>query len=204
MYAIKLDKAGHFYSTRIVSEIFKDLFLYAGFKENTALCGGASLNSAIVEIKDAYSPYWGFSKYDIAANIAGSFYPIIRAKIHFFRNIDFKWSYDFFHSSYYKTLPYHAYKSFIDDYERHYYWATANIAGMYNSISKKNRIPTFLDFCFGVSAKNLDGKGSGQREYYMGIDVNLTKIKIDNNTFASTASKYLNFYHLPIPTVKIK
>lgn len=205
-YALNLDKFGHFYSTIIVSEVFADLLRFSGLSENGALWGGATfsiINAAIVEIKDGFSPYWGFSKYDMCANISGSLYPVLQNKVPFFRNINFKWSYDFIHPSYYKSLPRFKDKSFIDDYERHTYWTTFNIAGIFFRENRVNYFPRYIDFAIGMSARGLDGKGAGTREWFVGVDVNLRKIGNNRKNLWYYSRKYLNFYHFPTPTARV-
>ena len=205
-YALNLDKAGHFMSSCFVSTIFSDVLLLTGIPEKYSVWGGASLsfiNATIVEIKDGFSPYWGFSKYDELANLSGALYPVLQYYVPFFRNIDFCWSYDFSHPSYYKSMPGHENKSFIDDYERQNFWMTFDVANMFYEDKNHKKFPYFLDPGFGMSAQNIDGKGAGIYEWFICVNINLTKLQFTKSKFEPVAYKYLHFYHLPSPAFRL-
>lgn len=209
LYAENLDKLGHYTSSCLVSNVFADILRVINVPENWALWGGASLsviNATVIEIKDAYAPYWGFSVYDEMANILGAFYPVLQAKVPFFRNINFKWSFDFDYS--YQT-EYYKYKvekgskseySFIDDYDRQYFWMTFDWASVFFKNQPKYKIPFCLDLAIGLSANNLktlDPAKEIKRELYVGLDLNLTKF-FEQKSVAHYVAKYVNFYHLPL------
>lgn len=205
-YALNLDKAGHFISSYFVSTVFSDVLEVTGFNKKQAVWGGAALsiiNSGIVEIKDGYSPYWGFSKFDMLANTCGALLPVLQYKYPFFQNIHFNWSYDFSHPSYYSSLPGREDASFIDDYERQNFWITFDAARAFFPDKDHSKFPYFLDPAFGMSAQNLDGKGSGQYEWFLGVDINLSKLKFVDKPFEKVATKYLRFYHWPAPALRL-
>ena len=205
-YALNLDKAGHFISSYFVSTVFCDVLQVTGLTKNQAVWGGAALsiiNSGIVEVKDGLSPYWGFSKFDMLANTCGALLPVLQYKYPFFQNIHFNWSYDFSHPSYYKSLPERKDASFIDDYERQNFWITFDAARAFFPDKDHSKFPYFLDPAFGMSAQNLDGKGSGQYEWFLGLDINLSKLKFVDKPFEKVVSKYLYFYHWPEPALRL-
>ncbi len=213
-YARNLDKLGHFTSSCLVSNAFADILRVTKVSENWALYGGAvlsTLNATVIEIKDAYAPYWGFSVYDEMANILGAFYPVLQAKVPFMKNFNFKWSFDFDYSydtEYYnyKVITEHeeAY-SFIDDYDRQYFWLTVDWANIFCKNKPKYMFPYCIDFAIGMSANNLktlDPNKEIKNELYIGFDVNLTKF-FQNKKFGYYICKYLNFYHLPMPGMQV-
>lgn len=213
-YAKNLDKMGHFTASCLASTAFADILRVFRVPENLSLWGGATLgilNATVIEIKDGYAPYWGFSVYDEMANVFGALYPVLQAKVPFFKNFNFKWSYDFDYS--YKT-EYYKYKlatetsdaySFIDDYDRQYFWLTVDWANLFCKEKSKYKFPYCIDFAVGMSARNLktqDKSKDIRQEFFIGFDVNLTKF-FQNRNIGYYVCKYLNFYHLPMPSLRV-
>lgn len=206
-YALNLDKAGHFISSYFVSDVFADVLQVTGLQRKHALWGGAALsiiNSTIVELKDAYSPYWGFSKFDMLANITGAILPVLQYHIPAVQHVHFSWSYDFSNPSYYKSMPGHEDKSFIDDYDRHNFWCTVDVWSLCGMNTSKTCSPFFIQPAIGLSAQNIDGKGAGQHEWFIGMHLNLNNVHISSSQFVKYAFKYINFYHLPAPALRVK
>ncbi|MCQ2958758.1 MAG: YfiM family protein [Bacteroidales bacterium] len=214
IYAKNLDKLGHYTASLMVSNAFSDILRVANVPENWALFGGATLsvlNATVIEIKDGYAPYWGFSIYDELANVLGAFYPVLQAKVPFFKNINFKWSFDLdysYETEYYKykvaTEHEEAY-SFIDDYDRQYFWMTVDWANIFCKNKPKNKFPYCIDFAIGASANNLKTLDPDKKicqELYVGFDLNLTKL-FQRKNWGYYVCKYLNFYHLPMPGMQI-
>ncbi len=204
-YALCLDKGGHFWSTQFASTVFGDLLKWAGMPNHKAAWYGAGfavLTSGIVEIKDGFAPWWGFSLTDMSANILGSLFPVLKAYHPFYKNFNVKWSWDFVHKSYWSTLQHNKGKIFMDDYERHTYWLCTNINGV-APVKWKKYIPGFLSFDIGVSAENLDGKGAGKHELFLAFGLDLSKITFKKFGFYNSISHILNFYRLPTPAQKL-
>ncbi|OFX68684.1 MAG: hypothetical protein A2X12_05675 [Bacteroidetes bacterium GWE2_29_8] len=200
-YAKGLDKAGHFWSSQVTTQAFSILMEWVGFNEEKAKWYGAGFSitmSSIVEIKDGLAPWWGFSLTDMSANILGAFYPVLQYKYPKLKNINLKWSYDFVNKSYFKTIEWNKDKSFMDDYERHTYWLSFNIQGLTNS----KTFPKWLCPAIGLSATQLDGKGNGDRELYLGFDIDLRHIKFTNQKNEAKIKEFINYYHLPSPALK--
>lgn len=206
-YALNLDKAGHFISSYFVSEVFSDVLQVTGLSRKHSVWGGATLsiiNSTIVEVKDAYSPYWGFSKFDMLANVTGALLPVLHYHVPITRTIHFSWSYDFSNPSYYKSMPRHEDKSFIDDYERQNFWCTLDIWTLCGLQASQSCGPFFIQPAVGLSAQNIDGKGAGQHEWFIGMHVNLNHVLCGKSNVLKYAKKYINFYHLPAPALRIQ
>lgn len=203
-YALKLDKAGHFWSCMFISDLFGKSLIEAGVPKNKAIwygVGSTILLSTIVEIKDAYSPFWGFSMSDLGANILGSFYPLIQERYPVMQNFQIKWSYDFLKTSYYSTTQYHNSPCFLDDYERHNYWLIVDICNLFF----KNQIKfDFFNIGVGLSAEWLDGHGHGEYELFFAFDLNIKKLIISKNKYITKIAHYINYYHLPSPALKVK
>ena len=218
LYALNLDKAGHFVSGILVSTAFTDLYTFAGIKRKNAVWFGAGTSivcSTIVEMRDAVAPYWGFSRFDELANILGAMYPVLQEKVSFFKNFNFKWSYSFTKPSYYMSLPENKNSIFLDDYERQNFWLTVDVARIFFPHKNHRKFPYFIDLAVGMSARDLSGANShernekmgwreGYRECFIGFDLNLSKLKFTNTKVEHYARKYMNFYHLPSPNVRVE
>ena len=213
-YARNLDKLGHFSASVLASTAFSDILRLTHVPENWALFGGAGLsvlNATIIEIKDGFAPYWGFSVYDEVANVLGAFYPVLQAKVPFFQNFNFKWSFDF---DYRYDTEYFTYKQktgsadgyfFIDDYDRQYFWMTIDWANLFCKDKPKYKFPYFFDFAIalsGTNLKTLDANKKEGLELYFGIDLNLTKL-FKNRNVGYYICKYVNFFHLPMPALQV-
>lgn len=204
IYALGMDKCGHFWSSKLTSDLFCDMLAWSGVPRRKALWYGAGygiLTTAIVEIKDGLAPYWGFSVGDMAANTAGALFPVAQEYFPVMRNFQVKWSYDFMNTSYYKTLENNGDKPFMDDYERHNYWLSMNVHGLL-PYKLKPYWPRFLNIAMGLSAEQLNGKGGGNHEIFLALDYDLTKIKTKSKTI-NRALHYLNHLHFPAPTIRI-
>ena len=204
-YALGLDKCGHFWSSQLTSSVFGELLVWSGFPIKKAKWIGASfaiLTSGIVEIKDGMAPWWGFSLTDMSANVLGSLYPVLQEYEPFFKNFNFKWSYDFLNKSYYKTIPTNVNKSFMDDYERHTYWLCSNISGL-SPAAWKRYIPAYLSFDIGLSAEKLDGHGLGKKEWFVAIGLDLSRINFKKYHFIQKQKHIINQYRLPTPAQKL-
>lgn len=204
IYALGMDKAGHFWSSKLTSDLFSDMLKWSGVPERKALWYGAGygiLTTALVEIKDGFAPYWGFSMGDMAANTAGALFPVVQAYVPVMQNFQVKWSYDFMNPSYYKTLDNNGDKPFMDDYERHNYWLSANVHGLL-PLQLKPYWPKFLNIAVGLSADRLNGKGAGNHQVHLALDYDLTKLPIRSKTW-KRAMHYLNHLHFPAPTIRI-
>ena len=213
-YARNLDKLGHFTASYLASTAFSDILRLTHVPENWALFGGAGLsvlNATIIEIKDGFAPFWGFSVYDEMANVLGAFYPVLQAKVPFFQHIQFRWSYDWNYS--YET-EYYRYKVakgssseyfFIDDYDRQYFWMTVDWAGLFCKKQPSYKFPYCVDFAIALSGNNLktlDANKKEELELYVGFDINLTKL-FRKKQVGYYICKYLNFYHLPMPALQV-
>lgn len=213
-YALNMDKLGHFTASCLVSTAFADILRLTHVSENWALFGGAGLsvlNATVIEVKDGYAPFWGFSAYDELANVLGAFYPVLQAKVPVFQNINFKWSFDWnysYNTEYYKYKVEKGSKSeyfFIDDYDRQYFWMTVDWANLFCKDKPLYKFPYCVDFAVALSSNNLKTLCPGKTEKlecYIGFDVNLTKFFKKRSIWYYTA-KYANFYHLPLPALQV-
>lgn len=212
VYALNVDKAAHFLGGVYASDLFSQSFLWAGLKPKKAAWYGAIFGSSIqlaIETKDAYAPYWGFSKYDLALGSLGSFWPVAQNYSKDLKAINFKFSY-FKHSNIYWELESQRDKtpskfSWYDDYPNQTYWLSADL----DHFSNINFIPDWLNIAFGYGLDNtqyIEGgtKMGGRNEYYIGLDYNIQKLLKKWNTPMAKKIKYIfKYFKFPAPTIRV-
>ena len=133
-YALNVDKAGHFMGGLETAAIFSSSMRWAGMNNKQSLWYGAFFGSGLqfaIEMKDAYAPYWGFSKWDLAIGSAGAFWPVAQYYNHNLKAINFKFSY-YKRSDIYWQLDKQRGKetnkyAWQDDYPNQTYWVTFDI-----------------------------------------------------------------------------
>ena len=71
----QMDKAGHVWTAYQISRVSGDIWRWTGINERKAIwLGGISgvAYQSIIEILDGFSAEWGFSMWDMTANVIGS------------------------------------------------------------------------------------------------------------------------------------
>lgn len=191
----QVDKVGHFYTAYQLSSIGKQMFLWTNMSEKKSAIWGSVLSQALmipIEIMDGFAVEYGFSWGDIAANLLGS---------GFFLSQEFGWKEQkiktkfSFHRTEYANLRPEVlgdgfFEELLKDYNGHTYWLSFDIYALANNNSK---IPKWINIALGygadgmVYAREPDNNANGfesYRQYYVGIDFDLSHIK--------TRSKFLN------------
>ena len=210
---LKLDKAGHVYSTYTLSSL--SYYFLKGEEEFDAKAARISSASAFlflssVELLDGFSERWGFSWGDMISNTLGIglFYgqeALLHKQV-----IRLKFSYQ--PTRYRELRPDllgdNELQGIIKDYNGQIYWASVNL----NAISKRIK-PEWLNLAIGyggkgmISArKNRTDEINGfrhEKQYFMGLDLDLTKIKT-NKKWLKTTLELVNYIKIPSPTVEFK
>ncbi|MFA6596994.1 MAG: DUF2279 domain-containing protein [Ignavibacteriaceae bacterium] len=197
-YALGADKFGHFFFPMFAANIYADAFVWSGFEEEKSLLYGgitALTYQSFTEIKDGFSKQWGFSWGDFSANVFGATYPLLQCKYPQLKNFNMKIS--FFPSERFKNG---SHKVIFDDYESTYHWLSISIAN-YLPDEVRKYYPAFLNVAIGHSVKGFD-TNSRHHEIYLALDLNIDELP-GNSSFLKFIKKYLNFYHLPMPAVKV-
>ena len=134
-----------------------------------------------IEIKDGFSPHYGYSLGDVTAGSLGALQPWLRLKSNFFRHTDFKFSYWQRSTRYFeaRNIPVKAF--FSDDYLNQTYWMSTSLRYITNE--KFDKIPDWLNLAFGwgIEAESWnsnpnDPNTGGKPEMYLALDVNLLKL----------------------------
>ena len=212
-YALNVDKVGHFMGGLEAADMFSSSMKWAGMHEKQALWYGVAFGSGLqlaIEMKDAYAPYWGFSKWDLAIGSSGAFWPVAQYYNDNLKAINFKFSY-YKRSDIYWELDRQRGKetnkyAWQDDYPNQTYWMTFDI----NQFTETCCWPEWLNIAVGFGLDDtqyLDErytKTGGNNEWYIALDYNIPKmLKRWNSPIGKKVKHYLNYFHLPAPAIRI-
>ena len=202
-YALNLDKFGHFAAGVVLGESFYEEFRLAGASEfNSYLFArlSAMMTHVAIDVKDGYSPEWGFSVFDVLSGTLGGFYPMAERYIPLFKYIDLKWSYWINTKAYYRQSDTGV---FTDDYVNQTFWASFKPYRLLPS-GARAYYPSWLAVAAGLSIdeKVFTGEPHPRREVYLALDYDLEAFR-PQSRLARTLVKYLNYFKLPAPTIQV-
>lgn len=210
----QMDKMGHVFSSYQMGRLGANVLKWSGESQKNQLLYGATLGFAFlttVEIFDGYSEAWGFSWGDMIANASGTGLYVGQELLWKEQRITLKYS---FHQTGFAPqrpdkLGHGIFEEVLKDYNGQTYWLSANV----HSFFKDSDVPQWLNLAFGYGAEGmLTGKkemngtmGIGlerRRQYYLSLDVDLTKIKTDSHVL-KTIFDVLNMIKVPFPTLEL-
>jgi uncharacterized protein YfiM (DUF2279 family) len=212
---LQMDKAGHVFSAYQLSRASSELFQWSGVSKNQSVLYGSLSGFAFlstVEVFDGFSSEWGFSYGDMIANFMGSAFYAGQELLWDEQRILLKFSY---HTTPYASrrpelLGSNLQEQILKDYNGQTYWLSFNL----HSFLKDSKIPKWLNLALGYGA---EGMITGQddmvnmiflpekqrfRQYYLSLDVDLTKIKT-NSHFLKSVFSVVNTIKIPAPTFEI-
>ena len=207
----QMDKVGHFMTSYYLGKVGMEVLDWSGVSKKNQLIYGATLGFTFltaVETLDGFSKEWGASVGDIMANAAGTGFLIGQELLWNEQRITVKYS--FHQTGFAKQRPTILGENYMQqalkDYNGQTYWLSANIW----SFNKKSNLPKWLNVAVGYGADGmLYGKNSVSnlipqdpyRQFYLSLDVDLTKIKTKSN-FLKTVFSVVNFIKIPSPTLE--
>ena len=204
-YALNLDKFGHFASGVIMGESFYEGYRWAGLSEfQSYLFAGLSAfaTHVAIDVKDGYSPEWGFSIFDVLSGTLGGFLPMAERYVPVFKYVDLKWSYWINTKAYYRQSNTGV---FTDDYCNQTFWASFKIHRMLPA-SVRQYYPSWLAIAAGLSIDEgvflHDKDVTPHREVYIALDYDLEAFS-PQSRMARTIIKSLNYFKLPAPTIQV-
>ena len=202
-YALNLDKFGHFAGGVVLGESFYEGYRWAGASEfNSYLFAGLSamMTHVAIDVKDGYSPEWGFSVFDVLSGTLGGFYPMAERYIPVFKYVDLKWSYWINTKAYYRQSDTGV---FTDDYVNQTFWASFKPYRLLPA-GARAYYPSWLAFAAGLSIdeKVFTKEPHPRREVYLAFDYDLEAFR-PQSRMARTIIKYLNYFKLPAPTIQV-
>ena len=211
---LQMDKVGHLYASYHIGRFSAEALNWSGTSMKNQLIYGASLGFVFltaVEVMDGFSEEWGASMGDVVANAAGTALYVSQELIWKEQRIIPKFSYHKTEYSNYRpdvlgsTFP----EQILKDYNGQTYWLSTNIY----SFSKGSKIPKWLNVALGYGAEGmvsgndenftpiLTPKSEKFRQFYLSLDVDLTKIKTKSH-FLKTVFSVLNTVKIPAPTIE--
>lgn len=199
VYGKSVDKIGHAWDGALINFILSKSYRWAGLSEESSHWVGtigASLFLTFVEIQDGRSQ-WGFDRVDAAANIAGSFYPLLQYYVPDLKNISLKASY--FPRQYGKAgnIPGQIHTP-IDDYEGQTFWLSIKAGKIFPKI-----FPNFLNLSVGYSVRNLKDQSNQYGILLLAPDFDFSDIIPQHSEFLKTISEGLNYFKFPTPAIQI-
>lgn len=209
---LQMDKFGHVFSSYQLGRVGADVLKWSGVSEKDQLIYGATLGFGfltVVEIFDGFSEEWGFSWGDMIANATGTGLYVGQELLWKEQRITFKFS--FHQTKYAAQNPDKLGDGFLEeilkDYNGQTYWLSANV----HSFFKESSIPKWLNVAIGYGAdgmltgtsdsSNLFTNQNRFRQFYLSLDVDLTRIKT-NSKLLSTIFSIVNVLKIPAPTIE--
>ena len=203
------DKTGHFFNAFQLSSITYQALTWAGSnKRKRALASsliGLGLISSI-EIFDGFSPDYGASVFDVAANASGCL--LFLGQMTTWKEIRIYPKYSFSTSGLAKQNPSllgsTITQQVIKDYNGQTVWLSMDI-------DKFTRFPKWLNLAIGYGAQNMvkardqENKLLGYhpyRQYYLSFDVDIKAIKTKSK-FLKSVIYFVNMIKLPAPTLEL-
>lgn len=212
---LQMDKAGHVFSSYHMGRFGAELLEWSGANQNSQLIYGSTLGLGFltaVEVFDGHSSEWGFSWGDMLANASGTAIYVSQELLWNEQRIVPKFS---FHTTPYASarpnvLGKSLNEQILKDYNGQTYWLSGNI----HSFFKGSKIPKWLNVAVGYGAEGMITgddvlvntvffpEKTRIRQYYLSLDVDLTKIKTQSHTLKTLFSIF-NTIKVPAPTFEI-
>lgn len=205
---MQMDKLGHVYSSYQLGRYSAEMLNWSGVSKKDQLLYGASYGFVFltaVEVFDGYSAEWGFSWGDVLANATGTSLYVSQELLWQEQRIIPKFS---FHTTDYakqrpEVLGSSLREQILKDYNGQTYWLSANVSSFFNT----GPIPKWFNIAFGYGADGMISATQSEnqerfRQFYLSLDVDLTKIK-SNSHVLKTIFSLFNSLKIPAPTLEI-
>lgn len=209
---LQVDKVGHGVTAFHISRIGVEVFEWAGLPRKKAIFWG-SLSGMIfqtpIEILDGFSSAYGASWGDIVANTAGSGF--LMSQYYLWDELRITPKFSFSKSKYATQRPNvlgsNLPEQVLKDYNGQTYWLSTNI---YSFLEDKSTFPKWVNFALGyggeqmIYAETTTNKANGltpYRQFYVSLDVDLTKIK-SKSKFVNSALFLINTLKVPFPALE--
>lgn len=214
---LQIDKVGHAFSAYQIQRASYQ-YLSKGVKENKALWYSSSASLVFllgIEVMDGFSQGWGASTSDLVANFSGIGLFTLQQAVFHKQIAQLKWSYSPTHFASHRPnlLGNKWSERFLKDYNGQTYWLSI---GLHNFAPKK--LPDWLCISLGYGATGMLGGSENPlyneknqllpnytrtRQYYLSLDLDLTKIK-SNNKYVRTLFFLCNTIKIPFPAFRLE
>lgn len=209
----QMDKAGHLFSTYHVGRFGSEMLQWSGASKKEQLLYGSTLGFGfltVVEVFDGFSQEWGASWGDVIANGSGTLLYVSQELLWNEQRITPKFSFHQTSKSKFRpeTLGASFQEQILKDYNGQTYWLSFNLY----SFTKSSFIPKWLNLAVGYGAENMlygtDSEAqlngfnqNSYRQFYLSLDVDLTKIKT-KSLFLKSVFSVFNTIKIPAPTLQ--
>lgn len=205
----QMDKLGHFYSAFQLSSIGSRTLQWSGISKKKSDVAGMITSFAVmssIEVLDGFSAGYGASASDLLANAIGSGFFLGQQALWRETRIYPKFSFQrtAFAPQRPELLGSGLFEEVIKDYNGQTYWLSIDM-------DKFVRFPKWLNLAVGYGAEGMlyanDASNISQnlmpyRQYFIGIDFDLTGIK-SRSKLVNTLIYVVNMVKLPAPTLEI-
>ncbi len=219
----QMDKAGHVWTAYQLSRVSAATWKWSGFSDRKAAWLGASSAVAfqsIIEIQDGFSEKWGFSWWDMLANVSGAGAYLAQQLAWRDQRIQVKlgyWPYDYpadLVARRNELFGSGSFERILKDYNSQTYWASANL----RSFFPRSGLPAWLNLSLGYSSDlmlggeenkwtNADGVEVDRtdiarvRRFYLSVDADLTRIPT-RSRFLRSVFYLVNAVKIPAPALE--
>lgn len=212
---LQMDKAGHVFASYQMGRFGSELLEWSGSTKKSQRLYGATLGFAflsVVEVMDGFSEEWGASYGDVLANASGTALYISQDLLWNEQRIVPKFS---FHQTVYPSARSNVLgkswqEQILKDYNGQTYWLSANI----RSFLPNSKVPKWLNLAIGYGGEGMITgddvlvnsiffpESKRVRQFYVSLDVDLTRIKTENRTLKTLFSLF-NTLKIPAPTLEV-
>lgn len=208
----QVDKFGHAFSTYQITNIGYNVLKRTELNDREAVFWAAGISFAMfipIEILDGFSPDYGFSWGDIAANAIGS--GLFLGEHLLWKEQRIKMKFSFHQTEYAAYRPEILGKNYLQqmlkDYNGQTYWFSFDI----HAFAKQSKFPKWLNLAAGYGANGMvyareeENNANGfesYRQYFLGIDFDLSYIKT-NKKWLKTVLFFADMIKWPAPAIEI-
>jgi hypothetical protein len=207
---LQMDKVGHGYTSYYLSEKIARTYRWSGLSINESNLIGMSLGISYLttlEILDGFSKDWGFSLWDMGANITGS--ALFIGQEYAFSKQIFIPKFSFHRTKFAELRPAVLGSNFTEqllkDYNGQTYWLSFSPGNL-----GWKSFPKWLCLSFGYSIdEKLVGNSEiyqnyyAKREYLFSLDLNLNELEVKNE-FLKKVLRQFNMIKVPFPAIYLK
>ncbi|WP_247234559.1 DUF2279 domain-containing protein [Telluribacter sp. SYSU D00476] len=208
----QLDKLGHLYTAYQISRHTTQMYTWTGISKRQAVIYGAISGfffQTPIEILDGFSSDYGFSPGDMVANVLG---PVLFAgQVLVWDDIRIQPKFSFHYTSLAQQRPEllgsNKAERWLKDYNGQTYWFSWSPRSFFPG----SAWPAWLcvsagygihDMVAGETGKSIELGYRPYRQYYLSLDVDLTKIKT-RSKFVRTMGFMFNSLKVPAPALEI-
>jgi len=222
---LQVDKVGHVWTAYREGLTMIKLYRWAGVEDKKAIWYGGLMGSVFqtsIEILDGYSEEWGASTGDLIANALGSGLVISQELLWQEQKFFFKFGPGYSSYDNYPDFVQHRVDNLygtglaervLKDYNQQSYWLSFHPS----VLGFGRQVPEWLNISVGYGAKDVFGGLKNVwttnnevfdvnatfpriREYYLGLDVRLSKLKVRNEKLHRLFVLF-DFIKFPLPAV---